>query len=342
MTGTSCPKSFLDHHLYYSTHHPLQAFHAATLPFEPTTFSQATKLPEWQQAMAAEFEALMANGTWSLCPRPPNHKIIRNKWVYRLTQKADGSIDHHKAWLVAKGFDQEDDINYTETFSPVIKPTTIRVLLALAVQFSWSIRQLDVSNAFLHGFLLEDAFMEQPRGFIDPTHPNHYYTLTRPDIAFSVNQLCQFLHSPTSTHWTAAKRVLRYLKGTITHGLFFSKGSLSLQAFCDSDWASSPNDRCTEAEYRAMAVTTVDLYWLRMLLKDLQVPLSSLPVLWCDNAGALAFASNPVFHACTKHIEVNYHFIREKVVNRDMSLKFISTGDQCGDFFTKGLSTHRF
>jgi hypothetical protein len=73
-----------------------------------------------------------------------------------------------------------------------------------------------------------------------------YYTLTRPDIAFSVNQLCQFLHSPTSTHWTAAKRVLRYLKGTITHGLFFSKGSLSLQAFCDSDWASSPNDRwCT-------------------------------------------------------------------------------------------------
>jgi hypothetical protein len=98
----------------------------------------------------------------------------------------------------------------------------------------------------------------------------------------------------------------------------------------------------TEVEYRAMAVTTADLYWLRMLLKDLQVPLSSPPVLWCDNAGALALASNPVFHACTKHIEVNYHFIREKVVNRDMSLKFISTGDQCADIFTKGLSTYRF
>ena len=173
MTSTSRPKSFLDHHLYYSTHHPLQAFHAAALPFEPTTFSQATKLPEWQQAMAAEFEALMANGTWSLCPRPPNRKIIRNKWVYRLKQKADGSIDRHKARLVAKGFDQEDGIDYTETFNPVIKPTTIRVLLALAVQFSWSIRQLDVSNAFLHGSLLEEVFMEQQHAFIDPTHPNH-------------------------------------------------------------------------------------------------------------------------------------------------------------------------
>ena len=197
-----------------------------------------------------------------------------------------------------------------------------------------------------------------------------YCTLTRPDIAFSVNQLCQFLHSPTSTHWTAAKRVLRYLKGTITHGLFFSKGSLSLHAFCDSDWAGSLDDRrsttgfgiflgsclvswsakkqsvvarsSTEAEYRAMAVTTADLYWLRMLLKDLQGPLSFPPVLWCDNAGALALASNSVFHARTKHIEVDYHFIRKKVVNRDMSLKFISTGDQRLDIFTKGFSTHRF
>ena len=87
----------------------------------------------------------------------------------------------------------------------------------------------------------------------------------------------------------------------------------------------APTIASTEAEYRAMAVTTADLYWIRMLLKDLQVPLPSPPVLWCDNAGALALASNPIFHAHTKHIEVDYHFIHEKVVNYDMSLKFIST-----------------
>ena len=197
-----------------------------------------------------------------------------------------------------------------------------------------------------------------------------YCTLTRPDIAFSVNQLCQFMHSPTSAHWTAAKRVLRYLKGTIEHGLSFSHSSLQLTAFCDSDWAGNPDDRrsttgfgiflgsclvswsakkqmvvarsSTEAEYRAMAVTTADLYWIRMLLQDLHVPLASPPTLWCDNVGALALASNPVFHARTKHIEVDYHFIREKVANKDMSIWFISTGDQIADIFTKGLSTTRF
>ena len=197
-----------------------------------------------------------------------------------------------------------------------------------------------------------------------------YCTLTRPDIAFSVNQLCQFMHSPISDHWTAAKRVLRYLKGTIDHGLSFPKSSLKIHAFSDSDWAGNPDDRrsttgfgiflgpclvswsakkqhvvalsSTEAEYQAMAITTADLYWIRMLLKDLHVPLVSPPTLWCDNVGALALASNPVFHARTKHIEVDYHFIREKVVNKDMVLRFISTDDQVADIFTKGLSTPRF
>jgi hypothetical protein len=141
-------------------------------------------------------------------------------------------------------------------------------------------------------------------------------------------------------HWIATKRVLRYLKGTLDHGLFFSKSSLTLHAFCDSNWAGDPDDRqstigfgiflgtclvsrsakkqsvmarsSTKAEYRAMAITTADLYWVCMLLKDLHVPLSSPPIWWCDNAGAVALASNPVFHACTKHIEIDYHFICEK------------------------------
>jgi hypothetical protein len=91
-----------------------------------------------------------------------------------------------------------------------------------------------------------------------------------------------------------------------------------------------------------MAITTADLYWIRMLLKDLHIPLTSPPVLWCDNAGALALVSNPIFHAHTKYIEIDYHFIREKVINRDMSLRFISTGDQRADIFTKGPPTPRF
>ena len=98
----------------------------------------------------------------------------------------------------------------------------------------------------------------------------------------------------------------------------------------------------TEAEYRAMAMTTANLYWIRMLLKDLHVLLVSPHTLWCDNVGALALASNLVFHAKTKYIEVDYHFIHENVVNKDMVICFISIDDQVVDIFTKGLSTPRF
>jgi hypothetical protein len=123
--------------------------------------------------MTEEYQALLSNGTWTLCRRPPNQNIISNKWVYRIKQKSDGSVERFKARLVAKGYEQQNGIDYIETFSPVIKPATIRVILSLAIHYDWPIRQLDISNAFLHGQLLENVFMEQPKGFVDPTHPDH-------------------------------------------------------------------------------------------------------------------------------------------------------------------------
>ncbi|KAJ0105808.1 hypothetical protein Patl1_18655 [Pistacia atlantica] len=197
-----------------------------------------------------------------------------------------------------------------------------------------------------------------------------YCTLTRPDIAFSVNQLCQHMHCPRSTHWSPAKRVLYYLKGTIDNDLWYQKGSFILQSYCDSDWAGNPNDcgsttgygvflgsclvswtakkqtvvarSSIEAEYRALAITIVEIYWVRMFLKELCISLPIPPTIWCDNIGALALASNPVFHARTKHIEVDYHFLREKVLNKDITLQFICSQYHIADVFTKGLSTSRF
>lgn len=123
--------------------------------------------------MQLEFNALIANKTWTLCPRPFDKYVIRNKGVFKLKQKADGTIDRYKARLVAKGFEQEHGIDFHETFSPVIKPATIRLVLALAVYHNWVIQQLDISKAFLHGYLEEEVFMKQPKGFEDNNFPSH-------------------------------------------------------------------------------------------------------------------------------------------------------------------------
>jgi hypothetical protein len=110
-----------------------------------------------------EYDALLANNTWTLCPLPANHHLIRNKWVYKVKQKVDGSIECHKTRLVAKGFDQRCGIDYIETFSPVTKPATVMLVLAIPVHFNWPICQLDISDAFLHGNLQEDVYMAQPQ-----------------------------------------------------------------------------------------------------------------------------------------------------------------------------------
>jgi hypothetical protein len=164
--------------------------------------------------------------------------------------------------------------------------------------------------------------------------------------------------------------VLRFLKGSITHGLTYSKTPLQLNALCDSDWAGSPDDHrstfgftvflgdCliswsakkqpvvsssrTEAEYYSLAIVTAELFWLRMLLCEFRIPLSLAPTMWCNNLSTLTLASNPVYHARTKHIEVDYHFVREKVLNKDIFISLISTVDQLADVFTKGMSKARF
>ncbi|XP_062100076.1 uncharacterized mitochondrial protein AtMg00810-like [Humulus lupulus] len=198
-----------------------------------------------------------------------------------------------------------------------------------------------------------------------------YCTLTRPDLAFVVNKLCQFMHSPTDVHMQAAKRVLRYLKGTTHLGLFLHPTTdHTLYAYTDADWASCPDDRrstsayciflghnliswssskqkvvsrsSTESEYRAMANGAAEVSWLQSLLSELGMPLPHPPVLYCDNVSTLHLSSNPVLHARTKHVELDYHFIRERVLRKDLLLSFTPSSDQLADCLTKPLITTRF
>ncbi|KAD3067191.1 hypothetical protein E3N88_35071 [Mikania micrantha] len=477
----------------------------------------------------------MRNDTWSLVPRVPDSNIVDCKWVYKIKRDQTGKITRYKARLVAKGYHQQPGIDYQETFSPVVKATTIRVVLSLAVSQKWQLRQLDVQNAFLHGDLKETVYLQQPPSFIDPNKPDYvcllhkslyglkqaprawfhwlstalynlgfhgsktdpslfvyssrgtllymlvyvddiiligndsqeldrvvqslnrsfavqdmgplsyflgieilpqgldlllsqkkyilelleraglskakpvpspitttatlalgdsppcadpvkyrqgvgalqYVTLSRPDITFAVNKVCQFMHSPTDNHWSAVKRILRYLQGTSDFGLLLKHDSATLlhaytdstfnniTAYSDADWAGCPDDRrstggyaiylgsnlvswsarkqrtvsrsSTESDYKALADTVDELTWLQTLLRELQVPTKTVPTLWCDNLGATYLSVNPVFHARTKHVEVDFHFVREKVAQGQLSVQFISTNDQIADIFTKPL-----
>lgn len=136
-------------------------------------------LPHWRQVMVVEFHALLRNGTWNLVPPKPTMNIVGCKWVYRIKRLADGSIERYKARLFAKGFHQQHGIDYSETFSPVVKPTIIRLILSIAVTHGWPIHQLDVHNAFLNGYLDEDIYMQQPPGFEHPSFLNHVCHLRR-------------------------------------------------------------------------------------------------------------------------------------------------------------------
>ncbi|KAK1698711.1 hypothetical protein QYE76_015408 [Lolium multiflorum] len=146
---------------------------------EPRNLPAALSDPHWRAAMQEEYNALMENQTWTLVPSSKTKNLIGCKWVYRIKRRADGTIDRYKARLVAKGFKQRYGIDYEDTFSPVVKIATIKIVLSIVVSRGWSLRQLDVKNAFLHGVLEEEVYMKQPPGFEHPDAPHHVCRLDK-------------------------------------------------------------------------------------------------------------------------------------------------------------------
>ncbi|PRQ41827.1 putative RNA-directed DNA polymerase [Rosa chinensis] len=128
----------------------------------PRTVQEALDDPKWRIAMNEEMEALQKNDTWEIAPLPQGKKTIGCRWIYTVKLKADGSIDRYKARLVAKGYTQKYGVDYQETFAPVAKINTIRILMSLAATYDWPLQQYDVKNAFLHGDLEEEVYMDMP------------------------------------------------------------------------------------------------------------------------------------------------------------------------------------
>lgn len=155
--------NFLSYTKLSKTHRGFVAAISAT--DEPSSFRQAVQFSQWRDAMQREIDALEANHTWSLVPLPSGQRAISSKWVYKIKYNPDGTIERYKARLVARGYTQIEGVDFHETFAPVAKLVTVRCLLAVAVVRQWHIHQLDVNNAFLHGDLEEDVYMQIPQGF---------------------------------------------------------------------------------------------------------------------------------------------------------------------------------
>jgi hypothetical protein len=149
---------------------------AATSSPTPFPIPSSTRVvladPHWRAAMEDEYGALISNGTCELVPRPQGSNVVTGKWVFTHKLCADGTLDRYKARWVLCGFTQCPGVDYNETFNPVVKPATVRMMLATAVSRTWPIQLLNVKNAFLHVTLSETVFCCQPKGFADPAHPD--------------------------------------------------------------------------------------------------------------------------------------------------------------------------
>jgi hypothetical protein len=199
----------------------------------------------------------------------------------------------------------------------------------------------------------------------------NYLTTTKPDIAYFVSVLSQFMDKPIESHWNATKGVLRYLKGTIDYGIkYIYSFDVELTGYSDSDWAGNLDDQrstidyafgirsrivswsskkqptisfsSTEAEYKVLCATTCEVVWLRRLLRDVGEEQRKATIIKCDNQSSIKLENNPVYHSRTKNVDTQFHFVQEKIQSNDISLMYCNTSENATDIFTKPLGKIKF
>ncbi|KAL0537750.1 hypothetical protein IC582_026735 [Cucumis melo] len=517
---------------------------ADSIEAEPLTFKEAIvsdSKKQWKDAMEEELFSLHKNQTWSLVPKPPNQKLIQSKWIYKIKPGTGGnSKPRYKARLVAKGYTQKEGVDFHEIFSPVVRHSSIRLILSIAVHFDMFIEQMDVTTAFLHGELEEVIYMAQPKGYEvkgkedmvcrlhkslyglkqsprqwyirfvtfilkQGFHRNSYdacvywkqsqkgtyiYLLlyvddmilvskdyaeicelkkqlsnefemkdlgelkrilgmdvkrdkekglltisqesyvikllekynmsgskavstplashfrlsssqcpvtkqeriemsnipycnavgsimylmicTRPDLGYAMSMISRFMSNPGKEHWKAVKWVLRYLKGSASVSLCYSRDcdkSTLLEGFTDADYAADLDKRrslsghifrlygnvvswkvnlqpvvalsTTESEYISLGEAVKEAVWLKRIVGEL-LSQELIPIIHCDSQSAIHLAKNPSHHERSKHIDVKFHYIRNVIAQKDVELVKVHTVENLSDMLTKALSAHRF
>ena len=521
----------------------------ATAEIPLTTALSGAERDDWMRAICDEFRSLISNGTWELIDKPKDAKIVGCRTVLRIKHDADGSPIRRKARVVSQGFSQRPGVDYAETFAPVARIESLRMLAAIAVKSNLEIHQLDIVTAYLNGdidtniymrtpALLQECLAELARTEKEPSmlskvtsmlkalvegekvcklrkalyglrqagrqwhtkidsalkevgmHPTNgdpcvyvdrsrdevtYLLLyvddiliasrnparvneiksflssrfdvkdigkvsyclgieveqtlgkitlsqrgfvrrilerfgmtdckpvgtpmalggkleealntiktesfpyreiigalmylsvgTRPDIAHAVNYLSQFNNNHDDRHWKAAKRILRYLKGTIDKGLVYQQDDAGLVGMADADWGNSEMDRksytgyafimsggavswcsrkqrtvaqsSTEAEYMCLSEAAKEAIFCISFVKELGCPELANITLFNDNQSAGKLARNPVFHSRTKHIDIKCHFIRDAIKDYPIQLEYLPTEEMTADVLTTPLS----
>ncbi|KAL0370174.1 UNVERIFIED_CONTAM: Retrovirus-related Pol polyprotein from transposon TNT 1-94 [Sesamum angustifolium] len=265
---------------------------------DPTSFSQAMSSENfnlWHNAMKEEIASMDKNQVWELTKLSEGVKPVGCKWVYKTKRNPSGKIERYKARLVAKGYTQKEGIDYRETFSPVSKKDSFRIIMALVAHFDLELHQMDVKTAFLNGDLEEEV-------------------CTRPDIAFAVGMLGRYQSNPGIEHWKAAKKI----PVNPLQDIFFllANGAISWKSTKQTITASST----MEAEFVACYEATSQALWLRHFITGLKIVDSIFrPIqIFCDNSAAVFFSKNNKSGSRNKHIDIKYLVVREKVNKKEI------------------------
>nr|GEW21985.1 putative ribonuclease H-like domain-containing protein [Tanacetum cinerariifolium] len=340
---------------------------------EPKSIKEAMADSAWIESMQKELHQFDRLDVYELVDRPLCKNVINMKWLWKNKRDEENTVIRNKSRLVAKGYAQKERVDFKESFAPVARLEAVRLFIVYAAHKSFIVYHMDVKTRFLYGPLKEEVYVNQPDGFVDPYHPDKVYRLKKE--LYRLKQALRVWYDELSNFLVSKG----FSKGSIDPTLFITKHRediLLVQIYVDDIIFGFTNLKLSKQfeklmhdkfEMSMMGELKFFLgiqihqsprgifinqakYAQEILIKHGMTSCDSIDYgfhfekipMYCDSKAAIAISCNPLQHSRTKHIDVRYHFIKEKVEKGIVELFFVETEYQLADMFTKALSEDRF